>query len=59
VKLAFSTCSTSLSTVTWKLVNAATGATVASNASSCATTTVPSVPAGSYRVTASLLERPC
>jgi hypothetical protein len=50
VRLAFSTCSSALSTVSWKLVNATTGATVASNASSCATTTVPSVPAGSYRV---------
>jgi hypothetical protein len=49
IKLAFSTCASSLGTVSWKLLNAA-GATVASNASSCATTTVPSVPAGSYRV---------
>ncbi len=51
VKLVFSTCSSSLSTVSWKLVNATTGATVASNTSSCAATTVPNVPAGSYRVT--------
>ena len=46
VKLAFSTCSAALGTVSWALVNASTGATVASNASSCATTTVPSMPGG-------------
>ena len=50
VRLAFSTCASTLGTVTWKLLNATTGATVASNASSCATTTVPNVPAGSYKV---------
>jgi hypothetical protein len=50
VRLAFSTCSSTLGTVAWKLLNATTGATVAANASSCGTTTVPNVPAGSYKV---------
>ncbi len=50
VRLAFSTCSSALGTVTWKLLNATTGATVASKAATCATTTVANVPAGSYRL---------
>ena len=45
VRLAFSTCSSALGTVTWKLLNATTGATVATKASTCATTTVAGVPA--------------
>lgn len=50
VRLAFSTCSSTLGTVAWKLLNATTGATLAADASSCGTTTVPNVPAGSYKV---------
>jgi hypothetical protein len=50
VQVNFSGCSASLGSVTWKLVNRTTGATVFGPQSTCSSSLLSDVPAGSYRI---------